>query len=167
MFIDETGTHIGMTRTYARALRGHPAVGVAPRNRGQTLTLISAMTHLGIQSQMVIEGAVTGDVFVEYVRQVLLPKLRAGQVVIMDGLGAHHRPEVKTLLEASGCSLILLPSYSPDFNPIECAFAWLKAYLRSVGAGTRKELIAAIARAGRLIGEVLASAWFVGCGYLV
>lgn len=142
---------------------------------------------------MVIEGGVSGDVFVEYVRQVLVPKLRTGQVVIMDGLGAHHRPEVKILLEGAGCSLLLLrpkpvrcccrakkPSYSPDFNPaaqarqvlvwgqeIECAFAWLKAYLRSVGAETRKELIAAIARAGRLIGEVLASAWFVGCGYLV
>jgi DDE superfamily endonuclease len=82
VFVDETGTHIGMTRLYARAIRGQRAVGVTPRNRGQTLTLISALCPDGIQADMVIDGAVTGDVFVAFVQRVLVPTLQAGQVVI-------------------------------------------------------------------------------------
>jgi hypothetical protein len=82
VFIDETGTHIGMTRLYARAVRGEPAVGVAPRFLGATLTLISALSPDGIQADMVIDGAVNGDIFVAFVQQLLVPTLRPGQVVI-------------------------------------------------------------------------------------
>jgi hypothetical protein len=82
VFVDETGTHIGMTRLYAQAIRGEPAVGVAPRNRGTTLTLISALSPVGIQADMVIDGAVNGDIFVAFVQQPLVPTLRPGQVVI-------------------------------------------------------------------------------------
>jgi DDE superfamily endonuclease len=82
VFIDETGTHIGMTCLYARSVRGEPAVGVAPRNRGTTLTLISALSSDGIQADMVIDGAVNGDIFVAFVKHLLVPTLRPGQVVI-------------------------------------------------------------------------------------
>jgi hypothetical protein len=82
VFIDETGTHIGMTRLYARAVRGELAVGVAPRNRRTTLTLISALSLEGIQADMVIDGAVNGDIFVAFVQHVLVPTLKPGQVVI-------------------------------------------------------------------------------------
>jgi transposase len=167
VFIDETGTHIGMTRLYARAVRGELAVGVAPRNRGSTLTLISALSLEGIQADMVIDGAVNGDIFVAFVQHVLVPTLKPGQVVIMDRLSAHKRAEVRELIQAAGCELCLLPSYSPDLNPIEFAFAWLKAFLRSLGARSRAALVVGIARADRLISGVLAGAWFAGCGYLV
>ena len=167
VFIDETGTHIGMTRLYARAVRGEQAVGVAPRNRGTTLTLISALSPDGIQADMVIDGAVNGDIFVAFIKQLLVPTLRPGQVVIMDRLSAHKRVEVRELIEAAGCELCLLPSYSPDLNPIEFAFAWLKAFLRSLGARSRAALVAGIARADQFISRVLAGDWFAGCGYLV
>lgn len=167
VFIDETGTHIGMTRLYARALRGERAVGIAARNRGATLTLISALSPDGIQADMVIDGAVTGDVFVAFVQHMLLPTLQAGQIVIMDRLGAHRRAVVRELIEAAGCELWLLLAYSPDFNPIEFAFSWLKGFLRSVGARSRSEVIAAIACADRVISGVQAGGWFEGCGYVV
>ena len=167
VFVDETGTHIGMTRLYARAVRGEQAVGIAPRNRGTTLTLISALSPGGIQADMVIDGAVNGDIFVAFVQHLLVPTLRPGQVVIMDRLSAHKRVEVRELIQAAGCELWLLPAYSPDLNPIEFAFAWLKAFLRSLGARSRAGVIAGIARADRLISGVLAGDWFAGCGYLV
>jgi transposase len=85
----------------------------------------------------------------------------------MDHLGAHRRAEVRALIEAAGCELWLLPAYSPDFNPIEFAFSWLKDFLRSVEARTRSEVIAAIACADRLISGVQAGGWFAGCGYIV
>lgn len=167
VFIDETGTHIGMTRLYARALRGERAVGIAPRNRGASLTLISALAPDGIQADMVIDGAVTGDVFVAFVQHCLVPTLNSGQVVIMDRLGAHRRAEVRALIETVGCELWLLPAYSPDFNPIEFAFSWLKDFLRSVGARSRSEVVAGIACADRVISGVEAGGWFAGCGYIV
>ena len=156
-----------MSRLYARALRGERALGIVPRNRGTSLTLISALSADGIQADMVIDGAVTGDVFVAFVHHVLVPSLKAGQVVIMDRLGAHRRREVQELIEQAGSELLLLPGYSPDLNPIEFAFSWLKDFLRSMGARSRSEVIAAIARADRLISGVLAGGWFVGCGYIV
>jgi transposase len=85
----------------------------------------------------------------------------------MDRLSAHKRVEVRELIQAAGCELWLLPAYSPDLNPIEFAFAWLKAFLRSLGARSRAALVAGIARADRLISGALAGDWFAGCGYLV
>jgi transposase len=85
----------------------------------------------------------------------------------LDRLSAHKRAEVRELIETAECELCLLPAYSHDLNPIEFAFAWLKAFLRSLGARTRAALVAGIARADRLISGVLAGAWFAGCGYLV
>lgn len=167
MFVDETGTHIGMTRAYARAERGELAVSEAPRNRGSALTLISALSPTGLQAQMAIDGAVNGDVFVAFIREVLVATLKAGQVVILDRLGAHRRPEVRALVEGAGCELEFLPSYSPDFNPVEFAFSWLKARLRSVGERSRAGVLAEMGCAERLVDGVLAGAWFAGCGYLV
>jgi transposase len=167
VFVDETGTHIGMARVYARALRGERAVNQTVRNRGGAFTLISALSPSGVQADMVIPGAVTGEVFVAFVREALVPTLQAGQVVILDRLGAHRRPEVRTLIEAARCELVFLPSYSPDFNPIEFAFSWLKARLRSVGARSVRVLLAGIGRASAMIDGVLAGGWFAGCGYIV
>jgi transposase len=132
VFVDETGTHVAMTRRYARALKGEIAVGVVPRNYGSILTLVSALSCTGIQTQMVLDGAVNKSLFVGFVQKFLIPTLRPGQVVIMDRLSAHCGVEVRASIEAAGCQLMLLPSYSPDLNPIEFAFSWLKTFLRGV-----------------------------------
>jgi transposase len=167
VFVDETGTQIAMTRRYARALKGEPAVGVVPRNYGSILTLVSALSCSGIQTQMVLDGAINKGLFVGFVQEFLIPTLRPGQVVIMDRLQAHCGVEVRACIEAAGCELMLLPSYSPDLNPIEFTFSWLKRLLRGVSARSRRALVKAIVRAEGLIGEVLASSWFAGCGYIV
>jgi DDE superfamily endonuclease len=117
VFVDESGTHTAFTRLYARALRGERAFGNAPRSRGRIQTLIAALTLDGVLADFVIEGGTSGDVFVAFVEQVLVPSLKAGSVVVLDNLGAHKRVEVRELIEAAGCKLVFLPSYSPDFNP--------------------------------------------------
>jgi transposase len=165
VFVDESGTHTAFTRLYARALRGQRAFGPAPRTRGQTQTLIAALSLVGVVADFVVEGATTGEVFVTFVREVLVPNLEAGSVVVLDNLAAHKRAEVKTMLEAAGCTLVFLPSYSPDFNPIESLFAWLKARLRSLGARSVEGLIEGIGAAHAVVSSVLARGWFVGCGY--
>ena len=165
VFLDETGTHLGFTRLFARALRGQRAIGSAPRNRGKTLSLISSMSLEGIKADFVIEGGVSGDVFVTYVRKVLLKCLKPGQVVVMDNLAAHHRVEVTQLIEWIGCEVLFLPSYSPDFNPIEHFFSWLKTFLRGLAARNRDVLVQGIVRARRMVSSDLIFGWFTGCGY--
>ena len=91
--------------------------------------------------------------------------LKAGSVVVLDNLGAHKRPEVRRLIEAAGCELVFLPSYSPDFNPIESLFAWLKARLRSLKARSVSALLDGIGAAQGVVSSVLARGWFIGCGY--
>lgn len=167
VFVDETGTHTAFTRLYARAPRGQRVFADAPRTRGQTQTLIAALSLEGVVADMVMPGGTSGDVFVGFVRDVLVPNLEAGRVVVMDNLAAHKRAEVRALMEAAGCRLVFLPSYSPDFNPIESLFAWLKGFLRSKGARSVGALLAGIGEAHRVVSHVLARAWFAGCGYSV
>jgi transposase len=165
VFVDESGTHTAFTRLYARALRGERAYGSAPRSRGRIQTLIAAVSLEGIVADFVIEGGTSGDVFVAFIEQVLVPSLQRGSVVVLDNLGAHKRSEVRGLIEAAGCELVFLPSYSPDFNPIESLFAWLKARLRSTKARSVEALLDGIAAAHSLVSSVLMRGWFVGCGY--
>ena len=116
-------------------------------------------------ADFVIEGGTSGDVFVAFVEQVLVPSLKVGSVVVLDHLGAHKRGEVRRLIEAAGCELVFLPAYSPDFNPIECLYAWLKARLRSLKARSVGALLDAIGVTHRVVSSVLAGGWFIGCGY--
>ena len=165
VFVDESGTHTAFTRLYARAMRGERAFGSAPRSRGRIQTLIAASSLSGVIADFVIEGGTSGDVFVAFVEQVLVPSLKVGSVVVLDNLGAHKRPEVKVLIEAAGCELVFLPAYSPDFNPIESLFAWLKVRLRSLRARSVEALLDGIGGANRVESSVLARGWFTGCGY--
>jgi len=137
VFIDEAGTHTAMTRTHARAPKGQRAYGSVPRNRGGNLTLLAALSKKRLQAGWVIEGSVDGEVFVTWLEHILLPTLTKGQIVVMDNLRAHYRKEVQTLIEAHGCTLLYLPSYSPDFSPIELAFSKIKGQ-RLGQSGTRK-----------------------------
>jgi transposase len=165
VFLDETGTHTSFTRTYARALMGQRAVGMTPRSRGQTQTLIAAISLEGMVTEMVIAGGTNGEVFLAFVQQLLVPALQPGQVVVMDNLAAHRQEQVQILIEAVDCQVIFLPPYSPDFNPIELLFAWLKERLRSLKARGIEALYAGIAAAHRLVSVDLVKGWFVGCGY--
>jgi transposase len=144
VFLDECGFHTALTRRYGRAPSDERAVGQVPRNWGKNQTLICAMQCSGPVAPVVIEGAVNGDVFEWYVRELLCPVLTPGQVVILDNLSAHHRDEVQHLIEERDCTLLFLPSYSPDFNPIEMMFSKLKAWVRKGNWRNVTSLIQAI-----------------------
>ena len=120
MFVDESGFHTSMTRLRARAPRGERAYGKVPRNRGKNTTLIASITlEGGMGEAMTVEGATDAPVFEAYIEHFLAPTLAEGQVVVLDGLGAHRTKKVRELVEARGAELLFLPSYSPDLNPIE------------------------------------------------
>ena len=165
MFVDECGAHTSMTRLRARAPKGERAYGRVPRNRGKNTTLIASMGAQGMGPCLAVEGATTKVVFETYVERVLAPSLRAGQVVVLDNLGAHKGGRVRELVEGRGCELLFLPPYSPDFSPIEEAFSKVKTLLRQAAARTRGALVASIGRALDAVGAQDARGWFAHCGY--
>jgi hypothetical protein len=118
VFVDESGFNTSMTRLRARAPKGKRAYGKVPRNRGKNTTLIAGITLEGAMSQpMTVEGATDTQAFVEaYVEHFLAPTLEEGQVVLLDGLGAHRPSRIRELIEARGADLVFLPSYSPDMR---------------------------------------------------
>ena len=149
-----------MTRGYARAPRKQRAVGVVPRNHGKNQTLICALTLAGPVAPLVMEGAVNGLIFEGYVRQVLCPSLRPGQVVVMDNLSSHRRASVRTLIEAQGCTLRFLSPYSPDFNPIEMMFSKLKASVRGRRCRVIDDLMTGIGHALAAVTSQDIRGWF-------
>lgn len=118
-----------------------------PRNWGANVTLVSSMSLEGMGASLAVEGSTTRKVFEAYLEQVLAPTLKPGQIVVMDNLSSHKGPWVRALIEGRGCELMYLPPYSPDLNPIEEAFAKLKALMRKAGARTREALLEAMGRA--------------------
>jgi transposase len=129
VFVDECGTHTSMAPIYGYAPKGERLRLSVPRRRGKSTTVLSSMTLSGMGPTLAVEGATTARVFETYVERVLAPGLREGQVVVMDNLGAHRPKRVRELIEGRGCELLYLPSYSPDYNPIEEAFAKIKNLL--------------------------------------
>jgi hypothetical protein len=117
LFVDESSTNIAMVPRYARAPKGRRALGKAPRNWGKNITLISSITTKGMGPSMSIQGSSGTQSFGLYVRNVLAPPLRAGQIVLMDNLSMHKAGWVRDLIEQKGCQLWLLPTYSPELNP--------------------------------------------------
>jgi len=160
LYLDESGFQTNMTRTHARCPRGQRAIDVVPRNRGRNLTLLCALTLAGPTAPLVVEGGVNGDVFVAYIRQVLVPVLRPGQVIVLDNLGAHLRPQVRELIESTGALLVYLPPYSPDLNPIEFMFSKLKAALRALAARTQEGVLDALRLALDTVTPSDAQGWF-------
>jgi transposase len=165
VFLDETGSHLGYTPTYARAPRGQRAYATAPANRGENKTVVAALTLDGIGPRLRFDGAMTTPRFEGYVRFFLAPTLRPGQVVIADNLKAHHSPTVRAAIEARGARFLPLPAYSPDFNPIEAAFSKVKQSLRRRQARTDDDLRAATWQAFATITPTDAAGWFAHCGY--
>lgn len=166
MFIDESGFNTSMTRLRARAPKGERAYGQVPRNRGKNQTLIASITlEGGMGAALAIKGATDAELFESYVKDFLAPTLEDGQVVVLDGLGAHRTERVRELIEATGAELLFLPSYSPDLNPIEEAFSKIKSIVRKTGARTREALDEAISQAMSAITLKDVAGWFSHCGY--
>lgn len=164
--MDESGFNTSMTRLRARAPKGERAYGKVPRNRGKNQTLIASISlEGGMGESVAIEGATDAEVFEAYVEHFLSPTLEEGQVVVVDGLGAHRTEKVRELIEARGAELLFLPAYSPDLNPIEEAFSKIKQLVRKAGARTREALVEAIARALAAVTTEDAAGWFDHAGY--
>jgi len=165
VFVDEMGTHTSLASLYAYAPVGERAFFEIPRNRGMNTTLLSSLHAGGMGPSMAVEGATTARVFETYVEHFLAPALRPGQLVVMDNLGAHRPKRVRELIEERCCELIYLPPYSPDFNPIEEAFAKLKHILRKIGARGKEALIEAMGRALGAVSTEDVRGFFAHCGY--
>jgi transposase len=156
-----------MTRAYARAPVGERACDAVPKNWGDNITVTATLTLDGIVAPMMLHGAMNGRAFEAYVEQCLAPELRPGDVVVLDKLGAHKVARVRDLVEARGARLVFLPSYSPDFNPIEHAWSKLKALLRKAGARTLRKLARALRTALLAITPDDSHGWFSHCGFRV
>lgn len=166
VFLDESGVNRAMTRLYARSLAGTRAFGSAPRNWGDNVSILGALTLRGALEPMCVNGATDGRVFLTYLKEVLLPQLWRGAVVVMDNLGAHKVKGVRELLEAAGARLLYLPPYSADFNPIEMAWSKLKSSLRRAAARTSEALDRAIGEGLHAISASDALGFFKHCGYV-
>src|SRR5271163_2641365 len=138
-----------MARLYGRAPKGERCRAPVPHGHWKTTTFTAGLRHDGVAAPMVLDGPMNGEAFLAYVEQALVPELRQGEIVIMDNLPAHKVHGVRQAIEAAGASLRYLPPYSPDFNPIEMAFAELKSLLRAAAARTIPDLWKAIADALR------------------
>ena len=165
ILVDESGTHIALTRLDARAKGGARARGTVQRNHGTPTTLVAALAPEGLGAVMTLPGALNREAFRIYVRDLLGPTLRPGQTVIVDNLTVHKDPRIADLLATRGCTLRFLPPYSPDFTPIELAFSKIKTLLRQIGARTPDALDEAITHAIEAVLPEDARHWFKHCGY--
>lgn len=167
VFLDETGANTKMTRACGRAPRGRRVVTKVPHGHWKTTTLVAGLRVDGITAPLVVDGPMTGDVFRAYVQQQLVKVIRSGDVVIMDNLASHKVSGIRDAIEGLGAQLIYLPPYSPDFNPIEQAFAKLKALLRAAAARTVSQLESVI---GNLLDQFTQSEcrnYFAHSGYAI
>lgn len=140
VFLDETGATTNMVRRYGWGPKGERLVDAAPHGHWRTTTFIAGLRSTGIIAPLVLNGPMTGKAFLAYVEQFLAPALSPGDVVVMDNLAAHKVSGVREAIAAVSASILCLPPYSPDLNPIEQMFAKLKALLRGAAARTRDAL---------------------------
>jgi transposase len=167
VFIDETGANTRMARTRGRCPKGERLVCKEPLGGWQALTFIAALRLEGMAAPFTIDGAMNGPLFLIYVEKVLVPALKRGDIVLMDNLPVHKVAGVREAIEAAGATLVYLPKYSPDLNPIEQAFAKLKSILRSVAARTGRAVRHAIRKALRAFSPEECAAYIRNSGYSV
>jgi len=154
-----------MARMYGRAPKGERCRAPVPHGHWKTTTFVGGLTLDGVVAPMTLDGAMTGAAFLAYVEQVLVPTLRPGDIVVLDNLPAHKPVAIREAIEAAGATLLFLPPYSPDFNPIEMAFAKIKALLRKAAARTVQALWDAIRQAIDAVTPQDAKSFFSACGY--
>jgi transposase len=165
IFLDETATATNMARRYGRSPCGARLVAAVPQRHWTTTTFIAGLRQGGIVAPLVLDGPMTGPAFRAYVEQFLAPALSPGAVVVLDHLAAHKVKGVRQAIAAVGATLLYLPPYSPDLNPIEQLFAKLKALLRQAAARTRDELWQAIGRVLATVPPSECANYLSHCGY--
>lgn len=165
IFLDETSTQTVMTRRSGRAQRGQRVVGCVPRNHGPNVTCLVAISHTGIRAPCVFEGALDGDLFAHWVTTWLVPTLDPGMTVVLDNLSVHKNADARAAIEAATCHVRFLPAYSPDFNPIELAFAKLKTHLRGIAAREFDPLVDAIGIGLTTITPTDIAGYYRHCGF--
>ena len=161
----KNGASTAMARTHGRAPRGERLRMGVPFGHWKTTTFVAGLRLSGIVAPMVLDGPINRRAFEAYVDQILVPELRPGDVVIMDNLSSHKSPAVRAAIDAAGAELRFLPPYSPDFNPIENAFAKLKALLRKAAERTVDGLWRAIGVLIDLFTPAECSNFFTAAGY--
>lgn len=166
VFIDETSVKTNLTRLRGRALRGTRLEMDAPFGSWGTQTFIAGLTADALIAPWVIKGAMDGPAFAAYVREVLVPELTPGTVVILDNLATHRNREAAEALREHGCWFLYLPPYSPDLNPIEQAFSKLKAHLRKMGARTFTDLFRALGEICKMFSQEECWNYFKAAGYV-
>ena len=165
VFIDETGTSTNMARLRGRGKRGRRVIGRVPQGHWKTMTFVAGLRQDAITAPFVIDQAMTGAIFLEYIKQCLVPTLKPGDIVIMDNLPAHKRDEIRQVIEAAGAELRYLPPYSPDLNPIEQAFSKLKAHLRKAQERSLDQLWPRIGKILDLFNPTQCANFFANAGY--
>lgn len=165
LFVDESAVNTAMTRRYGRAPKGERVHDSAPRNYGMHTSVIGAVGLRGVLATMTVEGAVDTLCFDAYAARVLAPRLRRGDVVVLDNLGAHRASRIEEVAATRGAQVLWLPPYSPDYSPIEQCWSKIKSYLRGAKARTGDELNKALARAIKLVTKADICGWFKHCGY--
>lgn len=165
IFIDETWASTNMARRYGRCPRGERLRASIPHGHWKTTTFVAGLTTRGIIAPFVLDGPINRDAFETYLEKVLVPELRPGDIVIMDNLSSHKGPRVREMIEAAGASLRYLPPYSPDFNPIENAFAKLKALLRKAAERSVDGLWSAIGHIIDCFTQTECKNYFSAAGY--
>lgn len=166
-WLDETGSQLNLTRDYGRALPGERILERVPSAYGSNYTLVGVLGVNGIEAPWLLEGALNGDTFKLYVKQVLAPTLRPGDILLMDNLPTHKVAGIAQVVEARGARLEYLPPYSPDYNPIERCWSKIKTYLRQAKARSYRALVRAIKESLETITGADIHAWFEFCGYAV
>jgi transposase len=167
IFVDESGVNLSMTRAVAWAPIGERAVDAVPGGRWCNYSVIAALGLGGLRAPMVIPGAIDGAAMLQWVEHCLVPELKPGDIVIWDNLSVHGDIRLRSAIEHREATLIFLPPYSPDLNPIEQAWSKAKGILRELAPRRWKKLLSAIARALRAINPEDAAGWFQHAGYAV
>ena len=163
--LDESGALTNLVRAYGRSDCGAPCIGSAPQGHWKVMTAVAAIRLDGLTAPFTIDCPMDGEIFSAYVRRVLIPTLRKGDVVVMDNLSAHKRPQIKRLIESAGATVLYLPPYSPDFNPIEMIWSKVKRLLRTFAARTIDALHQAFGRAFATVTPADIQGCFQHCGY--
>jgi transposase len=165
VFLDETWVTTNLVRRYGRSRRGTRLVAKVPHGHWKTTTFVAALRSTGLTAPLVLDGAMNGRVFLEYVKQQLVPTLAVGDLVVMDNLSAHKVAGVREAIEQAGAQLVYLPPYSPDLNPIELAFAKFKWLIRSAAERTVEGLWNLCGQVLDRFSEQECSAYLRHCGY--
>ena len=165
MVLDEAGTNLGMTRTYARSLKGERAISKCPGSRGSNISLVGAMRLEEEPILYPFDGAIDGERFLFFLDNHLIPRLREGDVLIMDNCRIHHIKEIAERLKKIGARALYLPPYSPELNPIEEAWSLIKGVFRSLEARTISSYIDALNVARDLVTPEKIKAYFLHAGY--